>query len=277
MKPEIGVTQQQIAFSQNIELCREVIYDLRYLDITNYTGLAESTMISYDTKGVAPYITVAKRIADLYCVTIERLCGSEMSFDIEEVLNMQVAFIQRLGGIPIRLYKEKIMVEVNRHLSISQYDVFRLLSDIFKQMITDLHRFGKYITIEKDNQVLVNFTRNFHNLHTFANVSYRKMGKACEISIGNIARLEQGNEPMLSSVIKFADYFSVSITQLLTAEPNFDYEKIIQEVNSKTVIRNARPGISATAVKEQAKLQAYLLDKDQAEKLISKWLTKVDA
>ena len=56
--------EQQIAFSKNIEMCREVLYDLRYADITAYTGLAESTMISYDTRGVSPYITVAKRIAD---------------------------------------------------------------------------------------------------------------------------------------------------------------------------------------------------------------------
>ena len=49
--------QKQIMFSKNIECCREVIFDLRYLDITAYTGLAESTMISYDTKAVSPYIS----------------------------------------------------------------------------------------------------------------------------------------------------------------------------------------------------------------------------
>jgi hypothetical protein len=54
--------QKQIMFSKNIECCREVIFDLRYLDITAYTGLAESTMISYDTKAVSPYITVAKKM-----------------------------------------------------------------------------------------------------------------------------------------------------------------------------------------------------------------------
>ena len=85
--------QKQIMFSKNIECCREVIFDLRYLDITAYTGLAESTMISYDTKAVSPYITVAKKIADLYCTDIERLCGDEIYFDIEEVLSLQVAFI----------------------------------------------------------------------------------------------------------------------------------------------------------------------------------------
>ena len=49
--------QKQIIFSKNIECCREVIFDLRYLDITAYTGLAESTMISYDTRAFSPYIS----------------------------------------------------------------------------------------------------------------------------------------------------------------------------------------------------------------------------
>ena len=40
--------EKQLSFSKNIECCREVIFDLRYLDVTNYIGLAESTMISYD-------------------------------------------------------------------------------------------------------------------------------------------------------------------------------------------------------------------------------------
>ena len=97
--------QKQIMFSKNIESCREVIFDLRYLDITAYTGLAESSMISYDTKAVSPYITVAKKIADMYCTEIERLCGDEIYFDIEEVLSLQVAFINRLSGIEIKPYK----------------------------------------------------------------------------------------------------------------------------------------------------------------------------
>lgn len=53
--------ERQIMFSRNIESCREVIFDLRYLDIMAYTGLAESTMISYDTRAVSTYITVAKK------------------------------------------------------------------------------------------------------------------------------------------------------------------------------------------------------------------------
>lgn len=43
-----SLLQKQLAFSSNIEMCREVIFGLRYSDITSYTGLPESTMISYD-------------------------------------------------------------------------------------------------------------------------------------------------------------------------------------------------------------------------------------
>ena len=132
--------QKQIMFSRNIECCREVIFDLRYLDITAYTGLAESSMISYDTKAVSPYITVAKKIADMYCTEIERLCGDEIYFDIEEVLSLQVAFIKRLGGVEIKLYKEKILAEMDKYLTLSKYDVYKLLSQTFRDIITELHR-----------------------------------------------------------------------------------------------------------------------------------------
>lgn len=274
---QTALLEQQIAFSKNIEMCREVLYDLRYADITAYTGLAESTMISYDTRGVSPYITVAKRIADMYCTSIERLCAYEIYFDMEEVLSLQVTFIKRLGGIPVRLYKEKLLAEIDKHYSLTRYEVYKLIESAFREMISDLHRFGKYLAIEKDEQIISNFTRNFHNLHTYVKVNYRKIGKATDISIGNLTRLEQGNEPMLSAVIKLADFFGVSITQLLSDNPNFDYEKIQKEISIKNTIANIRPPISESKIREQNKQQADILDKAQMEKLVSKWLGKVNA
>ena len=47
--------------------------------------------------------------------------------------------------------------------------------------------------------------------------------KAADISIGNLTRLEQGSEPMLSAVIKLADFFGVSITQMISDNPNFNF------------------------------------------------------
>ena len=264
--------ERQIIFSRNIECCREVIFNLRYLDITAYTGLAESTMISYDTRAVSPYITVAKKIADLYCTDIERLCGDEIYFDIEEVLSLQVAFIRRLGGIEIKPYKEKILAEINKYLTLSKYEVYKLVSQIFRDIIADLHRVGRYIKIETDETIVENFTKNFHDLHAFSKINYRKLGKATDMSIGNLTRLAQGNEPMLSAVIKLSDFFGVSITQLLSENPNFDYEKIQKEIEGKTRIANLPHAISDKKIRKDRKLRIELLNASQTRKIIEKWL-----
>ena len=269
--------EKQIMFSRNIECCREVIFDLRYLDITAYTGLAESTMISYDTRAVSPYITVAKKIADMYCTDIERLCGDEIYFDIEEVLSLQVEFINRLGGIEIKPYKEKILAKIDKYLTLSKYEVYKLLSQTFRDIISDLHRNGKYIKIEEDKSIVENFTKNFHDLHDNLKINYRKLGKAIDMSIGNLTRLAQGNEPMLSSVIKLADFFWVSITQMLSENPNFDYEKIQKEIEGKTSIANLPPAISDKQIKKDRKLRIELLDKRQINKIIIKWFNKVNS
>ena len=268
--------ERQIMFSRNIECCREVIFDLRYLDITAYTGLAESTMISYDTKAVSPYITVAKKIADLYCTDIERLCADEIYFDIEEVLSLQVAFINRLGGVDIKPYKEKILAEMDKYLSLSKYEVYKLLSQTLRDIISDLHRDGRYIKIETNERIIENFTKNFHDLLAFSKINYRKLGKAIDMSIGNLTRLVQGNEPMLSAVIKLADFFGVSISQMLSANPNFNYEKIQKEFERKTSIANFPLVISDKKIKKDRSLRVELLDLVQSKKIIIKWLNKVN-
>ena len=268
--------EKQIMFSRNIECCREVIFDLRYVDITAYTGLAESTMISYDTRAVSPYITVAKKIADLYCTDIERLCGDEIYFDIEEVLSLQVVFIKRLGRVDIKPYKEKILAELDKYLTLSKYEVYKLISQTFRDVISDLHRSGRYVKIERDEKMVENFTKNFHDLHDNLKINYRKLGKAIDMSIGNLTRLAQGNEPMLSTVIKLADFFGVSISQMLSANPNFNYEKIEKEIEGKTNIANLSPVISDKKIKKDRGLRIELLDLVQSKKMIIKWLNKVN-
>jgi len=270
------ILEQQLSFSKNIEICREVIFDLRYLDVTNYIGLAESTMISYDTRAVSPYITVAKKIADLYCTDIERLCGDDINFDIEEVLSLQVAFINRLGGVDVKPYKEKILAEVDKHLSLSKYEVYSLLSKIFRDMISDLHNSGRYIKIETDEKIIENFTKNFHDLHTYVKINYRKLGKAIDMSIGNLTRLEKGNEPMLSAVIKLADFFGISINQMFLEKPNFDYVKIQKTIGGKTIIANSASKISNRKIKKDGALRAEILDKTKTKSLITRWLKKVN-
>jgi len=269
------VLEKQIMFSKNIESCREVIFDLRYVDITAYTGLAESTMISYDTRAVSPYITVAKKIADLYCTDIERLCGDEIYFDIEEVLSLQVAFIKRLGRVDIKPYKEKILAEMDKYLSLSKYEVYKFISQTFREIIFDLHRDGRYVKIKTDERIIENFTKNFHDLHDNLKINYRKLGKAIDMSIGNLTRLAQGNEPMLSAVIKLADFFGVSISQMLSENPNFDYEKIQKEIEDKTSIVNLSPAISDKKIRKDRKLKIDLLNKEQVRNLIIRCLSKV--
>ncbi len=97
-----------------------------------------------------------------------------------------------------------------------------LLSKIFRDIISDLHNSGKYIKIETDEKIIENFTKNFHDLHTFVKINYRKLGAAIDMSIGNLTRLEKGNEPMLSAVIKMSDFFGVTITQMLSENPKDD-------------------------------------------------------
>ena len=268
--------ERQLAFSKNIECCREVIFDLRYLDVTNYIGLAESTMISYDTRAVSPYITVAKKIADLYCTDIERLCGDEIYFDIEEVLLLQVAFINRLGGTDVKPYKEKMLAEIDKHLSLTQYEVCCFLSNAFREMIADLHDEGKDFKIDTDEKIIENFTKNFHDLHTYVKINYRKLGSAIDMSLGNLTRLEKGNEPMLSAVIKMSDFFGVTITQMLSENPNFDYAKIQKTIDKKVTIANSAPKISNRKIKKDGALRVEILNQTKMKSLITRWLNKVN-
>ena len=147
---------------------------------------------------------------------------------------------------------------------------------MFRDIIYDLHCGGRYIKIKTDERIVENFTRNFHDLHDNLKINYRQLGKAIDMSIGNLTRLAKGNEPMLSAVIKLADFFGVSITQMLSENPNFDYEKIQREIEDKTAIANLSPVISDKKIKKDRALRIELLDKKQARKLINKWLNKID-
>ncbi len=219
---------------------------------------------------------MAKKIADLYCTDIERLCGDDISFDIQEVLSLQVAFIKRLGGVDIKPYKEKILAEVDKHLSLSKYEVYNLLSKIFRNMISDLHNSGRYIKIETDEKIVESFTKNFHDLHTYVKINYRKLGKAIDMSIGNLTRLEKGNEPMLSAVIKLADFFGIYINEMFLEKPNFDYVKIQKTIGGKTIIANSASKISNRKIKKDGALRAEILDKTKTKSLITRWLKKVN-
>lgn len=191
-------------------------------------------------------------------------------------MSLQVAFIKRLGTIDIKSHKEKILAEIDKYLTLSKYEVYKLIAQTFRDIIYDLHCSRRYVKIETDKSIIEKFTKNFHDLHSFSKINYRKLGKAIDMSIGNLTRLAQGNEPMLSAVIKLADFFGVSITQMLSEKPHFDYEKIQKEIEGKTSIANLPPAISTKKIKKDNELRMKLLDIQQERKLVIKWLNKVE-
>jgi len=81
---------------------------------------------------------------------------------------------------------------------------------------------------------------------------------------------------MLSAVIKLADFFGVSINQMLSDIPNFDYEHIQKEIDRKEGISNLPPVISDKKIKKDRDLRIKLLDKKQTRKLIDKCLGKIN-
>lgn len=267
--------QQQLAFSQNLEACRKIIFRLRYIDVTRYTALAESTMISYDTHAVSPYITIAKKIADLYCTSIERLCDFPIYSRSTEVLFLQTSFINRLGKVDVSTFQESLFLTIDKFPSIEQGQVYKLLQEYFRDIIVNYHKQGAFAVIERDKEIVENFTRNFNDLYTNTKIGYRKLGKAIDCSIGNLTRLKKGCEPMLSMVIKLADFFGVSITQILSKNPQFDYYEIAKEIQDKKTIKNEYPTISMQDDRFERKNRYTLLSPTGAKQIIQFWLNKI--
>ena len=96
------------------------------------------------------------------------------------------------------------------------------------------------------------------------------------MSLGNLTRLEKGNEPMLSAVIKMSDFFGVTITQMLSENPNFDYDKIQKTIEGKITIANSAPKISNRKIKKDGALRVEILNKTKMKSLITRWLNKVN-
>ena len=125
--------------------------------------------------------------------------------------------------------------------------------------------------MEKDDRIVENFTRNFHDLYDNLKINYRKLGKAIDMSIGNLTRLAKGNKPMLAAVIKLADFFGETINQI-----NFDYEKIRKEIEDKPGISNLPPTICDKKIKKDRALRIEFLDISQSKRFVLKWLNKID-
>ncbi|MCI8344304.1 MAG: helix-turn-helix transcriptional regulator [Clostridia bacterium] len=258
----------QETFSRNIGLSKQVYFGLTYEDITRYTGIPQPTMLSYDKYGVSPYISVAKQIAELYCVDIDTLCNKDIGFYKVEQFEMLKRFVSRVGG-DYTIVKDKINSWLEEQLSISELSIYEELNNQLKAEIARLNKEERAVKINRDEGVAENFTRNFNNLHKNLGVSYRKISTALDISIGNLTRLKKGGEPMLETVIKLSAFYGVSIEQMLSDNPEFDYEYLQQEVGK---FNNRFGEIPSEDIYFYNHKKANLLTKEQARKIVDELL-----
>lgn len=258
----------QETFSRNIGLSKQEYFGLTYEDITRYTGIPQPTMLSYDKYGVSPYISVAKQIAELYCVDIDTLCNKDIGFYKVEQFEMLKRFVSRVGG-DYTIVKDKINSWLEEQLSISELSIYEELNNQLKAEIARLNKEERAVKINRDEGVAENFTRNFNNLHKNLGVSYRKISTALDISIGNLTRLKKGGEPMLETVIKLSAFYGVSIEQMLSDNPEFDYEYLQQEVGK---FNNRFGEIPSEDIYFYNHKKANLLTKEQARKIVDELL-----
>ena len=255
-------------FSRNIGLSKQVYFGLTYEDITRYTGIPQPTMLSYDKYGVSPYISVAKQIAELYCVDLDTLCHKDIGFYKVDQFDMLKRFIARVGGDYGNI-KDKLNSWIEEQLSIDELAIYEELCQQLKTEIARLNKEERAVKINRDESVAENFTRNFNNLHKNLGISYRKISSVLDISIGNLTRLKKGGEPMLETVIKLSAFYGVSMEQMLSDNPEFNYEHIQQKVGK---FNNRFGEISPEDIRFYNHKKANLLTKEQAKKLVDELL-----
>lgn len=258
----------QETFSRNIGLSKQVYFGLTYEDITRYTGIPQPTMLSYDKYGVSPYISVAKQVAELYCVDLDTLCNKDIGFYKVEQLEMLKRFVSRVSG-DCNAVKDKINSWIEEQLSISELCIYEEMNNQLKAEIARLNKEEQAVEINRKENIAENFTRNFNNLHKNLGISYRKISTALDISIGNLTRLKKGGEPMLETVIKLSAFYGVSIEQMLSDNPEFDYEYLQQEVGK---FNNRFGEIPSEDIYFYNHKKANLLTKEQARKIVDELL-----
>lgn len=259
----------QETFSRNISLSKTVFFGLTYEDITRYTGIPQPTMLSYDKYWVSPYISVAKQIAELYCSDLDTLCNKEISFYTVDQFNMLKRFIERVNGSYSDV-KNRMSVWIDEQSHVDESGIYDELCNQLKIEIARLNDEKRAVEINRDDSIAENFTRNFNSLHKNLGVSYRKMSAALDISIGNLTRLKKGGEPMLEAVIKLSSLFGVSIEQMISSRPNFNFEHLQQEVGKFNIRFGTFP---SEDIRFYDKMRANLLTKEQAKEFVDELLT----
>ena len=158
---------------------------------------------------------------------------------------------------------------IDEQFHVEEFGIYEEICNQLQMEIVRLNKEERAVEIKRDDRIADNFTRNFNNLHKNLGVSYRKISTALDISIGNLTRLKKGGEPMLETVIKLSAFFGVTIEQIISASPNFNYAHLQQEVGKFNVRFGEFPpdGLHFYAHK-----RANLLTKEQAKKLIDELL-----
>ena len=258
----------QETFSRNICLSKQIYFGLTYEDITRYTGIPQPTMLSYDKYWVSPYISVAKQIAELYCVDLDTLCRKDVGFYKVEQFEMLKRFVARVGG-NYSAVKDKMNSWIKEQLHIEELGIYEELCNQLKAEITRLNKEECAVEITRNDRIAESFTSNFNNLHKNLGVSYRKMSSALDISIGNLTRLKKGGEPMLETVIKLSAFFGITVEQMISDNPEFNYEYLQQAIGK---FDDRFGEISSKDISFYNHKQANLLTKEQAQKLVDELL-----
>lgn len=257
------------AFAKNIAICRNFIFKLRYTDITAMTGINQSTMSTYDaTPTVSPFLTPAKKIAEMYCTNLDDLCSYQIDFDIRKCVSMMRNFIERVRYIDVSEYKEQIHSKIDAAYSVYEYDIYAMIVDVYNEVIDRMCRDRAYHVVYQKPECGVNFTNNYNRLMADTGVTTRKIAKACSLAKGTLTRLKQGFEPSLSTAIKLADFFGLEIEQLLLHEPDFDIPVIMKNTEKKEIISNVPIKIDATKFKEVMDMKTNELGKEKAKELV---------
>ncbi|MCD8207256.1 MAG: helix-turn-helix transcriptional regulator, partial [Bacteroidales bacterium] len=281
MKQTLYHMNKENQLTVNLNACREIIFDIRFEDITAMCGIPESTMKSYDQNSnyVSPYLKTAKKLADMYCTTVDRLCGPYIAFHAKEDIDMQIKFINRLGHTDIGACKDAVLSKIKKKGSeTTEKFVYKKVREEFAGLIRKSCKEGKYVIIGEDTETCENFTKNFNYLMTLCHLPYKRVSKISGVSEPTLTRLKQGVEPSMPTVIRLADYFGVSIEKFLSPNPRFELgeiKEIIAGTTLKTELTNVYDDYSYEEQKSEERLAKRYISFEEAKTLAEEYLEKI--
>ncbi|MCD8200752.1 MAG: helix-turn-helix transcriptional regulator [Clostridia bacterium] len=271
MKQDDANLNGLLSFGRNFEYLRSKLFRLTYSQLSVATHVPESTLVFY-SRGVSPTLSVACSLAEIYSTSVDRLCSYPYSADIEEEIGLQQEFIIGYESVETDSWFPKV---VNHILSsarieddeISVYDTLVILRNTLSDTIKDLVAKCPLEYLESDAPI-GSFTDNLKYFLQISGIPYRQIGGACDIAIGNLTRLLSGADPKLSVAIKIADFFGVTMSQLMHFDLDFNLVPLVLDSQWKTTIDNNVPAVPQSVALRQAYLKEKMCGKKEAQKLI---------